>query len=553
MTTFAEFKLSPAIQRALEDKNFIEPTPVQEKVIPRILESSQDIIAIAQTGTGKTAAFGLPVISKMNTENQSVQMVVLSPTRELAMQIASDIKSFSKYIKNLNVVAVYGGSSIQDQIYALKRGAHVVVGTPGRTVDLIERGVLKLGGVKWMILDEADEMLKMGFTEDISAILEKTPAEKQSLLFSATMSKTIEQIGRSYMHSPERIDIKAANGKNLAISHQYMMVPAKDKVTAFKRYRELNPGMYGIVFCRTKKETQEIGEALIKEGVPVSVLHGDIEQRNRTRIMDAFKRKQTTLLVATDVAARGIDVAKLTHVIHIGVPDKFESYVHRSGRTGRASEKGISIVLAHLREHRALKRIEQMNGITFEEIPFPKREDIIKSDVNGYIESIESMENVSPMAKKYVDEILKDISDDEMGDIARKVLLHAIQERISKYPEEEMDRTPQKIRHEDRHEGKRERKRDVRRDRNNAEMKTLVISVGRRNSLTVPHLLGMINEVTKGERIDIGQIEISDTAASFEVPSSFARHLCKTMSVRKFKGQRVIVREGSPVRRSARR
>ncbi|MBA4337016.1 DEAD/DEAH box helicase [bacterium] len=560
MTTFSEFKLLPAVHKALEEKNFIEPTPVQEKVIPHILDSNQDIIAIAQTGTGKTAAFGLPVLSKMSDVDQSIQTVILSPTRELAMQIADDMRSFSKYLPRIKVIAVYGGSSIQDQIYAIKRGANVVVGTPGRMLDLIKRGVLKLGGVKWMILDEADEMLKMGFVEDISEILASTPETKQTLLFSATMSRTIEQIARSYMHSPVRIEAKLASGKNLAITHQYMIVPARDKVTALQRYRELNPGMYGIVFCRTKREAQEIGDAMLKDGYPTGVLHGDIEQSHRTRIMEAFKKKETSFLVATDVAARGIDVAKLTHVIHIGVPEKFESYVHRSGRTGRASEKGISMVLAHLREHRALKRIEQMNGITFQEIPVPKREDIIKADINRYVQSVDSDFEVSKMARKYVDEIIQNVPQEEMDGLAKKLLLHAVEERIAKYPEKEMDKMqnrPQSknssgIRGREGSYG-REGGRGGQGGYGGEGMKTLVISLGRRNALTVPHLLGMINEVSRGERVDIGQIEIGDTQASFEAPSNFVTKLCREMSANRFRGQKVYVREGAPVRRSSRR
>lgn len=539
MTTFSEFKISQELQQALKEKNFTEPTPIQEAVIPKLLESPQDLIALAQTGTGKTAAYSLPVLSKMDVNNHNVQTVVLSPTRELAMQIAKDIKSFSKYMRGLHVAVVYGGASIQDQIREVKRGAQVIVGTPGRMLDLIKRNTIRMDKVQWVVLDEADEMLNMGFVEDISSILSGTPDEKQTLLFSATMSRSVEQIARKYMVSPNRIEVKATQSTKLAISHQYMMVPAKDKVAAFQRYRLLHPEMYGIIFCRTKRETQEYGEALLKDGCKASILHGDIEQRHRTRIMDSFKRKEITLLVATDVAARGIDVAKLTHVIHVGVPEKVESYTHRSGRTGRANEKGISIVIAHLREHYALKRIEKLNGIIFEEVKVPKRDDMIKADIQSYVERIDADKQPTPLAKKYVDEMLTDIPQEEMQEIARKALLYSVEKIIKKYPEEEMDRA----RPNSRNAGSRARS-------SSGNMKTLVISLGRKNTLTVPHLLGMINEVTRGDRVDVGQIQIGDREASFEVPPNFADHLCKAMSAQRFRGQRVMVRFGSQVQRT---
>lgn len=532
MNTFSKFNLSHGIQRVLEEKKFLEPTPIQEKVIPQILESTQDLIALAQTGTGKTAAFSLPILTKMDARERGVQTVILSPTRELAMQIAEDIKDFSKYMSDIHVVAVYGGFPIQHQIRDIKRGAQIVVGTPGRMLDLLKRKVLKLENVRWAILDEADEMLNMGFLEDITSILSATPKEKQTLLFSATMSKTIEKIAKRYMNSSMRIEVKATPTTQLAITHQFMMVPARDKLDAFRRYRELHPEMYGIVFCRTKRETQEIGDKLLRDGYPTGVLHGDIEQRHRTRIMDAFKRKETSLLVATDVAARGIDVEKLTHVIHVGVPEQVESYTHRSGRTGRANEKGISMVLAHLREHHALKRIEKTKGITFEEVQVPKREDMIQSDIEKYVKRIDAKTEASPLAKKYVDEMLKNISKEDMEKVARKALLLAVEDRINKFPGENVNRSKAKSKAKGR-------------------MKTLVISHGRKSNLTVPHLFGMINEVTKGERVDVGQIQIGDKEASFEVPSECVGQLCSAMSERRFRGKSVHVREGSEVKRTA--
>jgi ATP-dependent RNA helicase DeaD len=585
MTTFRDFPLNSNIQRALEEKEFTTPTEIQEKVIPQILESTQDIIALAQTGTGKTAAFSLPVLSKMDLKKKHVQTLVLSPTRELAMQIAKDIKGFAKHMNNFNVVAVYGGSSIQDQMRSIRRGAHVIVGTPGRMLDLLKRKVLQLDKVQWVILDEADEMLKMGFVEDITSILSTTPDDKQTLLFSATMSRTIEQIAKKYMHNSMRIEAKATAHNKLAIDHQFMMVPARDKLTAFKRYRALHPDMYGIVFCRTRRETQEFGDALLKEGYPTGVLHGEIEQKHRTHIMESFKRKNISLLVATDVAARGIDVAKLTHVIHVGVPDYVESYVHRSGRTGRANEKGISLVIAHLREHRALYRIEQINKIKFEEIKVPKRQDLIKAEVDRYVSIIEAEGGISKLAEKHVDEMLENVSAEDMILVAKKALSVAIEVIIRKYPEENLDKPGglggsrgrgdsrdsrggyggrddrggrrndrsggRSNNYSDRSRGSSDGFRGRNQSRGNEGMETLVISLGRKHSLKVPHLLGMINEVTQGQRVDIGDINLGERESSFEVPADFVGQLSKSMSRLQFKDQRVRVKIGTQVARTA--
>lgn len=536
MTTFADFDISDSLQQVLQEMNFTEPTPVQAKVIPQILESSQDLIAMAQTGTGKTAAFSLPVLTKMDPTQKYVQTVVLSPTRELAMQIAKDIRGFAKYMNGIKVTAVYGGASIHDQIREIKRGAQIVVGTPGRMLDLVNRNVLKLGAVKWAILDEADEMLKMGFVEDISAILGGTPKEKQTLLFSATMQRNIERISQKYMRKAKRFEIQATQDNKNAITHQYMMVPAKDKITAFKRYKTLHPEMYGILFCRTRRECQEIGDALLKEGISVGVLHGEIEQKHRTHIMNSFKRKETTLLVATDVAARGIDVEKLTHVVHVGVPDKTESYTHRSGRTGRASEKGVSLVLANLREHRALKKIEFMNKIRFEEVKLPKRSDMIEADIEAYVNQIDTEYKGSAQANAYVNEMLKDLSLEDKAEVARKALLLAVEASIQKYPEEQMDQPQAKRRQQG----------------SGAKMQTLVIGLGRKDSLTVPNILGLINSVSKGERIEVGHIVLGDHESSFEVPVGVVKKLARAMSSSRFRGQRVSVREGAAAQRTHR-
>jgi len=544
MTLFSELDLAPNIQEALKEKNFLEPTPIQAKVIPQILKSSRDIIAIAQTGTGKTGAFSIPMLSKIDGGKKTVQAVVLSPTRELAMQIAKDIKGFAKNTSGLRTAVVYGGSSIMDQIRDIKRGAQIVVGTPGRMLDLIKRKVLKLNDIKWAILDEADEMLNMGFIEDISAILADTPEDKQTLLFSATMSRTIEKIAQRYMHDSLRIEVKPEEGRTLAIDHKYMIVPAKNRIVALQRYILFNTDMYGIIFCRTKRETQEIGDTLLKMGMHVGILNGDIEQRHRTRIMEAFKRKETNLLVATDVAARGIDVEKLTHVIHIGVPEKIESYTHRSGRTGRAKEKGESLIIANLREHNAIRRIERMKRLKFTEVEVPKRTDLIQLEIENYINMLKEEPKTSALAKKYVDKMMQFIPKDEIEILGRRVLLLAMEEIVSKYPEDNFERGGSRAGGS---------KKSPRNDRENyGNMKTLVISLGRKAGLTVPGLLGMINGIMNGERIDIGHIQLGDAQSSFDVPPNKAKELCRVMSKERFRGKTISVKEGARLRRERR-
>jgi ATP-dependent RNA helicase DeaD len=535
MNNFSQFSLPDSIFRALEEMKFIEPTPIQSKVLPLLLNSEKDIIALAQTGTGKTAAFTLPILSKINEKDSSVQTIVLSPTRELAMQTADFINYFTKYIKGLKVTAVYGGSFIGDQIRSLKKGSQIVVGTPGRVLDLIKRNSLKLKTVKWVILDEADEMLNMGFVEDISSILSNTPKTKQSLLFSATMPKQVELIARKYMQNPVRVEVETTALSKMAISHQYMVVPAREKISAFQRYRSLHPDMYALVFCRTKRETQELGDYLLRTGLKTAVLNGDIEQAQRTRIMESFKSKKIKILVATDVAARGIDVEKLTHVVHFGVPDQVENYVHRSGRTGRAKEKGVSLVIANLREHRAIKKIERMCKLRFEEVFPPKRQDLIHNEVKKYIKTINSDYNSSNLAKSYLTEILKGLSSSDIKKIAEKSLLIGLEERIKKYPEENLDIVKEKKKKNNDYQG---------------DMDTLVISLGRKDNLTVPNLLGLINDSVRGSRVDIGKIQIADTKASFEVPIDLKEKLCRDMSKKRFRNQMFHVKAGEEVKRS---
>ena len=399
LMTFLEIGLNKSIQKAIEDLGFEIPTPIQQEVIPFLLENENDLIALAQTGTGKTAAFGMPVIHKIEVDRKLPQTIILCPTRELCLQITKDMESYAKYIKGLKITAVYGGASIQPQIKALKSGTQIVVGTPGRVIDLINRKSLKLKDIDFVILDEADEMLNMGFKDDLDTILAETPEEKQTLLFSATMPKEVMRISKNYMFNPKTIEVSNRNEGPKNVEHHYYMVNARDRYKALRRICDVNPEIYGIVFCRTRKETSEIADKLMQDGYNADAIHGELSQAQRDHVMGRFRKKKLQILVATDVAARGIDINELTHVINYNLPDDNEVYVHRSGRTGRAGNKGISIIIAHSREGRKLKSIEKMikrdlllkqvaNGEEICQIQLMKLIDkVVATDVNNQIDN----------------------------------------------------------------------------------------------------------------------------------------------------------------------
>ena len=355
MATFEELGVNPQLRRAIEEMGFENPMPVQEKVIPHLLNEEGDVIALAQTGTGKTAAFGLPVLQRIDSRLEEPQALIIAPTRELCLQIGSDLADYSKYLSHINVLPVYGGSSIESQIRALRKGVQVIVATPGRLIDLINRGVVKLGNVHTVILDEADEMLNMGFVDDINSILSHVPEQRKMLLFSATMPPEIAKIASKYMHDPQEFVVGTKNTGAENVRHLYYMVHARDKYLALKRVADDNPNIYGIIFCRTRKETQEIADRLIQDGYNADSLHGELSQGQRDTVMKKFRDHVLSLLVATDVAARGLDVSDLSHVINYGLPDDIATYTHRSGRTGRAGKTGVSVAIIHSREKSKLQ------------------------------------------------------------------------------------------------------------------------------------------------------------------------------------------------------
>ena len=389
MKTFEELGLEPELIKAIDEIGYESPMPIQEEVIPYLLGQGNDVIALAQTGTGKTAAYGLPLLQKVKKDKDGVQAVILSPTRELCLQIADDLKDYSKYLDYIHVLAVYGGADIGSQIKALKRGVQIIVATPGRLIDLMERKAARLDEVENVVLDEADEMLNMGFTESIDAILAGVPKNRNTLLFSATMSRDIEKIARNYLTDPKEIVVGSRNEGAEKVNHEYYLVHARDKYAALKRIVDYQPKIYAIVFCRTRMETQEVADKLIQDGYNAEALHGELSQAQRDLTMQKFRQKRVQLLVATDVAARGLDVDELTHVINYGLPDDIESYTHRSGRTGRAGKRGTSISIVHLREKGKIRRIEKEIGKKFVRGHLPSPKDICTKQLYNVIDKLE--------------------------------------------------------------------------------------------------------------------------------------------------------------------
>ncbi len=387
--TFDTTSLSQQLQRAIGDLGFETMMPVQAEAVPLLLEKECDLIALAQTGTGKTAAFGLPLIQKVDLDNKKTQGLVICPTRELCIQIANDLKKFSKYLPEVTVVPVYGGAGIEGQIKELKKGAKIIVATPGRMNDLIGRGKVDLGGVKYVVLDEADEMLNMGFKEDLDAILEQTPQSRHTWLFSATMPKEVEEIANNYQSEPEKIQIGSRNQGSDNVKHYYYLVHAKDRYLALKRIADYYPEIYAIIFCRTKVETQQVADMLIRDGYNADSLHGDLSQAQRDHVMSRFRLRNIQMLVATDVAARGLDVSNLTHVINYNLPDELEQYVHRSGRTGRADKQGISIAILNLKEKYKVKNLEKLLKKPFEKAQIPTGKEVCRKQLFNMINRVE--------------------------------------------------------------------------------------------------------------------------------------------------------------------
>lgn len=542
MKTFEELGVSEEIRRAIEEMGFEQPMPVQEEVIPYLLGNRNDVIALAQTGTGKTAAFGIPVLQRIDALSRETQALVLSPTRELCLQIADDLKDFSKYMDGINIVPVYGGASIETQIRALRHGAQIIVATPGRLIDLMHRGKANLENVRNVVLDEADEMLNMGFSDSINEIFEGLPEDRNTLLFSATMSREIEKIAKSYLHDYKEIVVGSRNEGAENVNHIYYMVNAKDKYLALKRIVDYYPRIYAIIFCRTKRETQEIADKLIHDGYNAESLHGDLSQQQRDLTMQKFRQHLTQLLVATDVAARGLDVDDLTHVINFGLPDDIESYTHRSGRTGRAGKKGTSIAIIHSRERSKMRAIEKEIGKDFVEgeIPTPKdictkqlykvMDEIMKTDVND--EEIEPFMAEINRHFEYIDkeDVIKKIVSREFG---RFLAYYANAPEIEKPSSGNSQRKERSARNGDRKQSSRGASRKPEQG-----YRRLFINLGKADGFYPGEVMQFVNKYVQG-RQEIGHIDLLSKFSYFEVPEADANKVMKALDGTRYKGREV--------------
>lgn len=545
MTTFEELGIRPDLLKAIEELGFESPMPVQEKVIPHLLnDESGDVVALAQTGTGKTAAFGLPLLQRINVSERVPQALILSPTRELCLQIGSDLADFSKYMDRVKVLPVYGGSSIESQIRALHAGVQIIVATPGRLIDLINRGVVDLQHVHTVVLDEADEMLNMGFLDSINDILSHVPEQRKMLMFSATMPKEIAQIAKQYMHDPEEFVIGNRNEGAANVRHIYYMVNARDKYLALKRIADDTPNIYAIVFCRTRRDTQEIADKLIADGYNADALHGDLSQQQRDIVMKKFRDKVIAILVATDVAARGLDVDNLTHVINYGLPDDTAVYTHRSGRTGRAGKTGVSIAIIHSREKGKMREIEKKLGKKFERKEVPTAEHIIEKQLYNLADRLERVKVDDNEIQKYLPGVSRKLEWLSGEDLLKRVVSLEFNRLLNYYKDapkiDIIDEKPKKERKGER-EKKGEPRSDKDKDRRTAErgMARVYVNLGKNDGFYAGNLIDMLNHTVNGKRVDVGRIDLLGGYSLFDVPKSDARRVVGGLTGAEFFGKHV--------------
>ncbi|MEL6275240.1 MAG: DEAD/DEAH box helicase, partial [Bacteroidota bacterium] len=511
METFKESGLGKAVLRAVTDLGFVTPTPVQAQTLPLILDSDQDLIALARTGTGKTGGFGLPLVDGIDENVKEVQALVLSPTRELALQIARDFETFAKYRKGVKIAAVYGGAHIGTQIRALEGGAQIVVGTPGRTLDLVNRKKLKVDNIRRLVLDEADEMLNMGFQEELDAILAATPSEKQTLLFSATMPKEARRISEKYMTAPNEISVGHADAGQSKVEHFFYQVKSSERFRLLKMLVEMEPDMYAVIFCRTRREVDNIAQDLRGAGLRADAIHGELSQAQRDDVMNRFRKKQIQLLVATDVAARGLDVQDLSHVINYNLPDMSEVYVHRSGRTGRAGKAGIALSIINGREMRKIRDIEKHTKISFQRGEVPTPEQVYQKQVLHYVERVEKTNLQDDRLKS----ILIGEVNDRLQDLSREELIEkfvgtALADLSKRYKGQN---------------GIKEEFRDAEANgvrRRKIDYTRLCIRMGKSHGLSTAQLIGMLNRRVPRKRVAIGKVDVQKNLTFFDVDAKEA-------------------------------
>ena len=526
MTQFKALGLSDPIASSLSTMGYEKPTPIQQITIPQILGSNQDLKAFAQTGTGKTAAFSLPIIEKVDLKRRHAQALILSPTRELAIQIAKNIEEFSQNVKDLKVTAVYGGANIDQQIRSLRQGSQIVVGTPGRTLDLVKRKALSLEQIQWLVLDEADEMLNMGFKEELDKILRSTPDHKQTLLFSATFPKEVELISKNYLKDPLEVSAGQKNTGATNVEHEYYLVSDRNRYAALKRIADVNPHIYGIVFCRTRRETKDVAEKLIADGYNADALHGDLSQAQRDLVMSKFRKKHLQMLVATDVAARGLDVDDLTHVIHYKLPDQIENYTHRSGRTGRAGKKGISVAVITNREKNKIRPIEGKIKKQFVQKKVPSGQEICEVQLFSLIDKIHDIEVNEKEIKDFLPDIYQKLEGLDREELVKRFVSIEFNQFLSYY------------------ENSRDLNGDERPERKkpgDASFVRFYINQGKMDNLTPARLMGLINESIKKRDVEIGRIEILKSFSFFEIDKSFKNDILEKMNDAIFNDRHVIV------------
>ena len=522
MNNFKNLGIEHKLIESISELGFENPTPVQEKAIPLVLNDRSDLIALAQTGTGKTAAFGLPSIQQIDLKNKNIQTIVLCPTRELCIQISKDLISYSKFLKAIKITPVYGGASIENQIKAIRKGTHIIVGTPGRTKDLIKRKVLNFKSVNRVVLDEADEMLSMGFKDDLDFILDTTSENRQTLLFSATMSKEVRSISKRFMNDANEITVEKLNSGSKNVEHHIYNVSSRDKYATLKRISDFNPEIYGIVFCRTRRETKDIASKFINDGYSADAIHGDLSQSQRDDVMSRFRDKTIQMLIATDVAARGLDVNSLTHVINYSLPDDPEVYTHRSGRTGRAGNKGISVVISNSRESRKIKSIENKSQIKFLKMDVPSGKDICSKQLFKLIEKIEKVK----VDEKQISPFLPDIYE-KLNWLSREDLIkHFVSAEFNRFLDYyKKSRDIKSDNNSDRSSNNSDRSR-----RRSKDFENLSVNVGRKQGITPIELISLVNRITKSNEIEIGSIDIRQSYTIFEIDKSITKSLIKSSS-----------------------
>ncbi|GAB5465842.1 MAG: DEAD/DEAH box helicase [Candidatus Kapaibacteriales bacterium] len=554
--SFADLGLSPQIINAISDLGFENPTPVQQEVIPVALEDERDIVALAQTGTGKTAAFGLPVLQEANPNNNSVQTLILSPTRELCIQIAKDIGTFSKYIKGLKCVAVYGGESVQTQLNELRRGAHIIVATPGRMGDFLRRKAIDISELENLVLDEADEMLNMGFKDELDFILSHSPKEKRTMLFSATMAGEVERIANTYLRDPLKITVGNRNETSSNIFHVYYQVQEKDRYLALKRIADMNPDIYGLVFCRTRMETKRVAEKFMKDGYSADALHGDLNQNQRDAVMKKFRDKTIQMLVATDVAARGIDVSDITHVINYNLPEEPEVYTHRSGRTGRAGKSGVCISIINARENFKVKKIERQIGNKIEKEMVPSGEQVCKRQLFSLIDNMMQTEVDEENIEPFMERVNKKLAHMDKEEVVKKFLSIEFN-RFIQYYQDAPDlnlQTKGRQRQDDSYEGGRDRGSRSGRSRGSrggsSGFDRFFVNLGNKDGLQPNLMIKFINKHVGDRSVKIGEIDIKDSFSFIEIGKEHGSTVKDALTGKKLRDRVVRLEESEPRKKS---